>query len=274
MRTSSDTAIGRIVMVTAYDALSARIADEAGADYILVGDSAATTVLGYQNTRDVSQAEMLMLTRAARRGVRKARLIGDLPFGSYETSDAQAVSTARAYRDVGCELVKLEGAGTMCERVRAIVQEGIVVVGHIGLLPQQARTPADLRAQGRVAADALALIADAQGLAEAGVSMLVIEAVPSAVAREIAVRSAVPVIGIGAGAAVDGQVLVYTDLLGLGEGHVPRFVRHYLNGRELWRGAISAFASDVRSGSYPAAEEQYGLPESELQEFLRLLGRN
>ncbi len=261
-----------LVMVTAYDALSARIADDAGVDLILVGDSAATTILGYQNTRDVELSEMLMLTRAARRGTRSALLVGDLPFGTYEDSDAQAVETAQAFMAVGCDFVKLEGAGVMCDRVRAIVAAGMPVVGHVGLLPQSAETPADLRTRGRSADEAMRILHDARALEAAGVSLLVVEAVPAPVGAAIASHINVPVIGIGAGRNVGGQVLVYTDLLGLGSGHLPRFVRTYANARAVWAQALLAYARDVRSGAFPASVETYGMSDAEFASFRDALG--
>ncbi len=254
-------------MVTAYDALSARIADEAGVDLILVGDSAATTILGYRNTRDVSVDEMLMLTRAARRGTRTALLVGDLPYGTYEAGDDLARSTAARFMDAGCDLVKLEGGGVMCDRVRALVADGVPVIGHVGLLPQSAESPADLKARGRSADDAVRIVHDALELEAAGAVLLVVEAVPSAVGAVIADRVRIPVIGIGAGVNVDGQVLVYTDLLGLGQGHMPRFVRTYADGRAVWAQALVAYARDVRSRTFPAAVESYGMSDGEYAQF-------
>lgn len=262
-----DDAAPPLVMVTAYDALSARIADDAGVDLILVGDSAATTVLGYQNTRDVSIDEMLMLTRAARRGARSALVVGDLPFGTYETDDAQACRTARRFVDAGSDLVKLEGGGAMCDRVRAIVAEGIPVMGHVGLLPQSAESPADLKARGRSADEAVRIVHDALELEAAGASLLVVEAVPAPVGTAIAARLQIPVIGIGAGIGVDGQVLVYTDLLGLGQGHMPRFVRTYAQARALWAQAMVTYTRDVRTRQFPSAVESYGMSETELAHF-------
>lgn len=256
-----------LVMVTAYDALSARIADDAGVDLILVGDSAATTILGYSNTRDVSIDEMLMLTRAARRGIRASLLVGDLPFGTYEDSDEQALSTARRFVDAGADIVKLEGAGVLCDRVRALVAADIPVMGHVGLLPQGAQSPAELKARGRSAAEAIRIVQDARDLEAAGASLLVVEAVPSVVGAALASRVGIPVIGIGAGSAVDGQVLVYTDLLGLGQGHVPRFVRTYADGRAVWAKAIMAYARDVRTRAFPSAVETYGMSDGEFALF-------
>lgn len=256
-----------LVMLTAYDYVSARMADEAGVDMVLVGDSAATTVLGYAFTHEIERDELLMLTRAARRGVRHALLVGDLPHGTYESGDAQAVETARAFMDAGCDLVKLEGAGPMLSRVLAIVAAGIPVVGHIGLLPQSARTQTDLRARGRTAADALQLVRDGAALEHAGCSAIVIEAVPAVVAESVAARIAIPVIGIGAGASVGGQVLVFHDMLGLTEGHLPKFVRTYANLRAETLNAIRHYASDVRNRDFPSAAEEYGMPATERTEF-------
>lgn len=256
-----------LVMLTAYDYASARIADEAGVDLILVGDSAATTVLGYETTREIALDELLMLTRAARRGTREALLVGDLPFGSYEESDAQAVATARRFADAGCDLVKLEGAGFVLARVRAVIDSGVPVIGHVGLLPQSAETVAQLRAKGRNAIEALEIVGDAIELVRAGCSALVIEAVPPVVAEAIAARVSVPVIGIGAGAAVDGQVLVYHDLLGLGDGHVAKFVRPYAALRDWAIVAIREFAKDVRARKFPAEAEQYAMPAEQARAF-------
>lgn len=260
-----------LVMVTAYDALSARIADSAGVDFVLVGDSAATTVLGYTTTRDVSVAEMLMLTRAARRGTHNAKLIGDLPFGSYEQSNTQVCETAQLFLDAGCDYIKLEGAGPMCERVHAVVQDGIPVVGHVGLLPQGATDASQLRARGRTAHEALQIVQDARDLEQAGATLVVVEAVPAVVGAAVAAAVNIPVIGIGAGSDVDGQVLVYTDVLGLGDGHVPRFVRQYDHARSRWIDAIQAYVHDVHTGAFPSASETYGMDPAELAAFTAAL---
>lgn len=258
-----------LVMLTAYDYVTARLIDEAGVDLILVGDSAATTVLGYEYTRDIQREELLMLTRAARRGVKSALLVGDLTHGSYESDDASAVLAAQEFAAAGCDLVKLEGAGLMLPRVRAIIAAGIPVIGHVGLLPQSARTPQDLRARGRSAADALQVLADAIALEQAGCSALVIEAVPALVARVVADRLAIPVIGIGAGSGVGGQVLVLHDMLGLNHGHLPKFVRQYAAiGPEI-SSAVRHYAQDVRGRQFPAEAEEYRMPEGERELFER-----
>jgi 3-methyl-2-oxobutanoate hydroxymethyltransferase len=260
-----------IVMLTAYDYPSGRVAEDAGVDVVLVGDSAAMTVLGYDTTRAISVDELLVLTRAVRRAVTAAiPLVGDLPFGSYEESDEGAVATARRFVDeAGCDAVKLEGGGTMVSRVRAIVAAGIPVIGHVGLLPQSVVSADGYRARGRDAEQALAIITEADALALAGCAALVVEAVPSEIGALIAARVDLPVIGIGAGAATGGQVLVYHDLLGLGEGRVPRFVRRYADARATLVDAVRRWAADVRSGEYPSAEEGYGMSPDELEEVRR-----
>jgi 3-methyl-2-oxobutanoate hydroxymethyltransferase len=262
-----------IVMLTAYDYPSGRVAEDAGVDVVLVGDSAAMTVLGYDTTRAISVDELLMLTRAVRRAVTAIPLVGDLPFGSYEESDENAVATARRFVDeAGCDAVKLEGAGPMLSRVRAIVAAGIPVIGHVGLLPQSVVSADGYRARGRDAEQALAIIAEAEALARAGCAALVVEAVPSEIGALIAARADLPVIGIGAGPATGGQVLVYHDLLGLGEGRVPRFVRRYAEARATLVDAVRRWAEDVRSGEFPSQDEGYGMPAEDLAEVRRRLG--
>jgi 3-methyl-2-oxobutanoate hydroxymethyltransferase len=263
-------------MLTAYDFPSGRIAEEAGVDVVLVGDSAAMTVLGYDSTRAIGVDELLMLTRAVRRAVRAVPLVGDLPFGTYEDSDERAVATARRFVDeAGCDAVKLEGAGSMLSRVRAIVLAGIPVVGHVGLLPQSVTSADGYRARGRDVEQALAIVAGAEELEQAGCAALVVEAVPAEIGAIVSERVSIPVIGIGAGAATSGQVLVYHDLLGLGDGHVPRFVRRYAETRGILVDAVRRWADDVRSGRYPVESETYGMPAVELAEVReRLEGRH
>ena len=260
-----------IVMLTAYDFISAGIAEEAGVDVILVGDSAGTTVLGYETTRDVTVDEMLMLTRAARRGAPNTCLIGDLPFGSYESDNETAVAIARRFVEAGADMVKLEGARQMTDRLRAIADAGIAAVGHVGLLPQGARSADELRARGRSSAEAAQIVDDAVQLDAAGAALIVVEAVPAMVADEIRQRIRVPLIGIGAGGRLGGQVLVYPDMLGLLHGKVPKFVRRYANLRADWADAVRAWAEDVRAGTFPSAAEEYGMPEEERSAFQALL---
>lgn len=260
-----------LVMVTAYDAPGARAASAAGVDLILVGDSAAMTVLGYETTRELPLDELLVLTRAAVRGAAETPVIGDLPFGTYEASDGEAVTAARRFLKAGCDAVKLEGA--LVERVRALVAAGVPVVGHVGLLPQGARRRDELRARGRVAAEAVQILRDALALEEAGCEMLVIEATPAVVAAEIARRLTIPVIGIGAGVAVDGQVLVWHDLLGITEGKLPRFVRTYASVGAVTRDALKGYAADVRARRFPVAEESYPMDDAERRAFLEALAQ-
>jgi 3-methyl-2-oxobutanoate hydroxymethyltransferase len=256
-----------IVMVTAFDFASARVAERAGVDVVLVGDSAAMTMLGYASTREVSLDEMLMLTRAVRRGVTLPVLIGDMPFGTYEKSDAIAIASARQFMAAGCAGVKIEGAGPILERVRALTAAGIPVMGHVGLKPQGVTNAEEYRARGRTADEAIAIIRDAVALEMAGAFAIVVEAVASPVADALMGQVHVPVIGIGAGPAPDGQVLVYHDLTGWSESRPAKFVRKYAAVGDLMVEALAAFAADVRSHRYPAPEHMYGMSADELARF-------
>jgi 3-methyl-2-oxobutanoate hydroxymethyltransferase len=258
-----------IVMVTAYDFPSARAAEAAGVDLVLVGDSGAMTVLGYPSTVAVELDELLVLARAARRGLTTPFLVGDLPFGSYEVSDEQAVRTAfRFVKEAGCDAVKLEGGGPVpVARARAIVQAGIPVMGHVGLTPQTSTALGGYRAQGRTAQAAGRIAAEALALQDAGCVSLVFEAIPSAVAAELMTRMEVPVIGIGAGPATDGQVLVFHDLLGIREGLGARFVKRYASLQDEMAAGVGAYAEDVRARRYPAPEHGYAIDEEELAAF-------
>lgn len=258
----------RIVMITAYDAPSGRIADAAGVDLILVGDSAAMVVLGHDSTVPATTEEMLILTRAVTRGARRPLVIADLPFGSYQVSDEQAVETAvRFVKEAGADAVKLEGAGPMLSRVRAITAAGIPVIGHIGLTPQTATMLGGFKAQGRTAEKAVRLYRDALALEAAGCFSLVLEAVPAPVAGEITRTLSIPTIGIGAGAGCDGQVLVWHDLLGLYEGNAPRFVKQYAELARLIAEAVGRYAAEVRDGTFPEERHTYSIPEEELALF-------
>jgi 3-methyl-2-oxobutanoate hydroxymethyltransferase len=257
-----------IVMVTAYDFPSAQVAEEAGVDLVLVGDSAANVVLGYESTVPVSREEMLMLAAAVRRGLRTPLLIGDLPFGSYEASDEQAVASAQRFvKQAGCDAVKLERGGTSVQRAAAIVSAGIPVMGHVGLTPQTATALGGYRAQGRTAQRALDVARDALALQEAGCFAVVFEAIPAAVAELLMPRIDIPVIGIGAGTAPDGQVLVFHDLLGIGGGMSPRFVKRYATLKADMVAGVRAFADDVRAGRFPSAEHTYSIDPQELESF-------
>ncbi|MCW3029977.1 MAG: panB [Solirubrobacterales bacterium] len=263
-----------IVMVTAYDYPSARAAEFAGVDLVLVGDSAATTMLGYNATTPVELGDMLVLARAVRRGLTTPLLIGDLPFGSYEVSDEQAISTAmRMVKEAGCEAVKLEGGGeASVRRVRAIVGAGIPVMGHVGLTPQTATALGGWKAQGRTAVAAARIAAEALALQGAGCFALVFEAMPSAVTEELMALLEVPVIGIGAGPATDGQVLVFHDLLGIRDGLGPRFVKRYANIQQEMNDGVAAYAEDVRTRRYPGPEHTYKIDAAELEQLQAHLG--
>ena len=267
----------KVAMVTAYDAPSARLADAAGVELILVGDSAAMVVLGHDSTVPVSLDEMLVLTRAVTRSARHALVVGDLPFGSYELSDQQAVSSAiRMVKEGGVDLVKLEGAGRMAQRVRAIAEANIAVMGHVGLTPQSATRLGGFRAQGRDARAALGLLDAAVAIEQAGAAALVLEAIPTAVAAAISATLTIPTIGIGAGGACDGQVLVWHDLLGLTPGPLPRFVQRYAELADEIAAALDAYVSDVHSGQFPEPRHGYTMPAEERERFqaaLRARGR-
>ncbi len=258
----------RIAMLTAYDAPSARLADRAGVDVILVGDSAAMTVFGHETTTAITVEEMLMLARAVRRGAARPVIVADLPFGSYQISDEGALENAvRFIKEAGVDAVKIEGAGPMLRRATALVDAGIPVMGHIGLTPQSATLLGGYRPQGRTAAKAHRLLNDAHALERAGCFALVLEAIPAPVAAAITAAVTIPTIGIGAGASCDGQVLVWHDVLGLGSGHVPRFVRQYADLGEQIVSALQTYVADVRAGRFPQAEQTYSMPADERELF-------
>jgi 3-methyl-2-oxobutanoate hydroxymethyltransferase len=259
----------KIVMVTAYDAPGARFAEDAGIDIVLVGDTAAMVVLGYEGTTvPVTMDEMIFLTRTVARSARRPIVVGDMPFGSYQVSDEAAVENAiRFFKEAGADAVKLEGAGPSISRARAIVDARIPVMGHVGLTPQSATMLGGFKTQGKMAEAAAQLVEDALALEEAGCFAVVLEAVPAPVAAEITSRLTVPTIGIGAGPDCDGQVLVYHDLLGLTEGHLPRFVKRYASLSREIRDALEHYAEDVRSGAFPEQQHGYEMPAGELEDF-------
>jgi 3-methyl-2-oxobutanoate hydroxymethyltransferase len=261
-----------IAMVTAYDYPSAQVAEEAGVDIVLVGDSGAMTVLGYPSTVPVTLEELLMLASAVRRGLSTPLLVGDMPFGSYEVSDEDAIRHAQRFvKESGVDAVKLERGGSSVERARAIVGAGIPVMGHVGLTPQTATALGGYRSQGRTAERALDVMRDAVALEEAGCFALVFEAIPSALTELIMPRLRIPVIGIGAGAATDGQVLVFHDLLGIYDGHAARFVKRYANVRDQMIEGVKAFADDVRARRYPEEAHGYTMAPDEIERLHQLL---
>jgi 3-methyl-2-oxobutanoate hydroxymethyltransferase len=255
-----------IVMITAYDHPSALVVEQAGVDVVLVGDSAANNVLGYSDTVPVTVEELLMLTRAVRRGLKTPLLVGDLPFGSYEASDALAVATAQRFvKEAGCDAVKLEGGGASAERARAIVRAGVPVMGHVGLTPQTATMLGGYRAQGRTAARARQVLEDALALQEAGCFAIVFEAIPAQVTDEIMPHMGIPVIGIGAGPSTDGQVLVLHDLLAIHDDFQPKFAKRFADVKaEMLRG-VRAYAEEVRTRQFPGPEHTYGIAPEELE---------
>ena len=263
----------RIVMVTAYDHPSARLADAAGVDMVFTGDSAANNVLGYPDTTPISMDEMVMLARAARRGTQRAFFLVDLPLGAFQVSDEEAVRNAmRLVKEAGAQGVKLEGAGPMVARARAIVAAGVPVMGHLGLTPQTATALGGYKAQGRTAVKARQLYADALALQAAGCFALVLEAVPARVAGAITAALRIPTIGIGAGPDCDGQVLVWHDLLGINEHQMPRFVKQYAHVAADIRAGLEQFAAEVRSGAFPTDEHAYRISAEELHLFEAEIG--
>jgi 3-methyl-2-oxobutanoate hydroxymethyltransferase len=249
-----------ICALTAYDYSTSRLADEAGVDLILVGDSLAMVVLGHENTLAVTVDEMLHHTRAVRRAVRRALLVADMPFGSYHGTVAEGVANAvRFVKEAGAEAVKIEGPRV--ELVRALSETEIPVVGHLGLTPQSIHRMGGYRVQGRSADAALALKADAHALAEAGAGALVLEGVPREVAAAITAELPIPTIGIGAGPDCDGQILVFHDMVGLTFAPAAKFVRRYVDAGALIRAAIEHYREDVERRAFPSDEESYHLPE-------------
>jgi len=261
-----------IAMVTAYDFPSAQVAEEAGADIVLVGDSGAMTVLGYDTTVPVGMDEMLMLAAATRRGLKTAFLVGDMPFGSYENSNEQAIANAQRFiKEAGCDAVKLERGGASVDRARAIVRAGIPVMGHVGLTPQTATALGGYKAQGRTGENAAQIAEDAFALQAVGCFAIVFEAVPAAVTKAIMLRMEVPTIGIGAGDATDGQVLVFHDLLGINTGHTARFVKRYADIHDAMVAGVGAYVADVRNGRFPEDSHTYSIDPDELAALERYL---
>jgi 3-methyl-2-oxobutanoate hydroxymethyltransferase len=261
-----------IVMVTAYDFPSAEIAEAAGVDLVLCGDTAAMTMLGHSSTTPVSLDEMLVLAKAVRRGLRTPLLVGDLPFGSYERSNEQAIESATRYvKEAGCDVVKLERGGVSVERARAIIRAGIPVMGHVGLTPQTATALGGFKAQGKTADQAVRIAEEALALQAAGCFAIVFEAVPAAISGVLVPKLSAPVIGIGAGAETDGQVLVWHDLLGIYGGRTAKFVKRYADLREQMVRGVGEYAREVRERAFPGPEHSYSIEPEELEAFRRYL---
>ena len=261
-----------ITMLTAYDYPTAMAMDKAGVDAILVGDSLAMVVLGYENTLPVTMEEMLHHSRAVARGAKSALLVGDMPFMSYQVSVEEATRNAgRFLQQGGMDAVKLEGGRERADAVRAITGAGIPVMGHLGLTPQSVNQLGGFRAQGKTASAAKRLLEDAQILEEAGAFSLVLESVPARLGEYISKHISIPTIGIGAGAGCDGQVLVTHDLLGLFERFTPKFVRQYANLHETMHKAFAEYIGDVESKRFPAVEHTVEMTDAEWASFQKEL---
>ena len=262
----------RLVCLTAYDYPTARIVDEAGTDVILVGDSLGNVVLGYDSTVPVTLEEMLHHVRAVRRGVQRALLVADMPYGTFHTGEDDAVRAAlRLVKEGGAEAVKLEGGRNRAPLVRRLVNEEIPVMGHVGLTPQSLNKLGSYRLQAKTGEAARALIEDARALGEAGAFAIVLEVVPHEIARLVTAALRIPTIGIGAGPDCDAQILVLHDLLGLSFSRTrPRFVRQYAALRETINEALGRYAEDVRTGAFPSLAESYPLPPETATELNEL----
>lgn len=264
----------RITMLAAYDFPTARLVDEAGIDAILVGDSVSNVVLGYPDTLRVTMNEMIHHTKAVARGAKRALVIGDMPFLSYQASTEDAVRNAgRFLKEGGAEAVKVEGGRAVADKIEAIVQAGIPVIGHLGLTPQWIHQFGGFKVRGRTEEIARAILEDAQRLEEAGVFSIVLECIPWQLAKLITERASVPTIGIGAGPYCDGQVLVFHDLLGLSGEFTPRFVKRYAKLEDTILRALADFRDEVKAGKFPSLDYSYEMKEEELKKLVRRLSK-
>ena len=253
----------RIAMLTAYDATFARLLDEAGADVLLVGDSLGMVIQGHDTTLPVTLEEIAYHCRAVARGARRAHVVGDMPFMSYQASIEQAmINAGKLMKEGGCHSVKLEGGAVHGDLVRRLVSAGIPVMGHIGLTPQSYHQLGGFKVQGRDAGGRERLLADALALEEAGCYAIVLEAIPADIARDITAALTIPTIGIGAGTGCDGQVLVSYDALGMDETFKPRFVRRYATLGQTIKDAVSHYVADVRTGAFPSDSESFSVTEN------------
>lgn len=258
----------KITMMTAYDYPSARLVDEAGVDMILVGDTLGMVVLGYDSTLPVTMEDMIHHTRAVMRGAKRALVVGDMPFMSYQTGWQEAMkNAARFMQEAGCGAVKLEGGRRSAETVRKLVEAGIPVMGHIGLTPQSVNQVGGWKVQGKTPAAAVQLMHDAQALEQAGAFAIVLELVPAPLAELITERLSVPTIGIGAGPGCDGQVQVFHDLLGLFDQFVPKHAGRYADAGAVIRDAVSRYIADVRSGAFPTSKHSFKMDSAALAEL-------
>lgn len=258
----------KLSMLTAYDYSTAKLEDESGINGILVGDSLGNVVLGYEDTVSVTMEDMIHHGAAVARGAKKALVVVDMPFMSYEVTVEEAVRNAgRLMKEGRAGAVKLEGGVRVAEQIRAIVKAGIPVMGHIGLTPQSINVFGGFKVQGKSEEAARALLADAKAVEEAGAFAVVIEAVPAALAQMITDAVSIPTIGIGAGAGCDGQILVYQDMLGMFSDFTPKFVKRYANVGEVMREAFANYAAEVASGAFPTEEHTYKIKDDVLEKI-------
>ena len=256
----------KISALTAYDYTFARLLDESGIDVILVGDSAGMVSMGYENTLPVTMDEMILHTRGVRRGVQTALLVGDMPFMSYHVSTEETIQNAgRFIQEGGAEAVKMEGGSRILDKVRAVVQAGISVMGHVGLTPQSVHQFGGYRVQGKNYLDARQIKKDAMDLQKAGVFALVLEGMPMELAAEITAGLEIPTIGIGAGSHCDGQILVTQDMLGMNLDFAPKFVKKYCEMGEAIQSAVQGYVDEVRSGAFPDEAHSYHLKKEKLR---------
>ncbi len=264
----------KIVYLTCYDYLTAKMQEKAGEDMILVGDSLGMVSLGYDTTFPVTMNDMIRHTQAVRRGAPNTFVIGDMPYMSYQISDEVAIANAgRFIQEAGADAVKLEGGGPrILSRIRAINEAGILVMGHIGLTPQFMGQIGGYKAQGRSAQAAMSLIKQAQLIEEAGACSILVEGVPTAVGKAITERAGIPILGIGAGSGTHGQLLIYADMVGLYDNFTPKFVKKYANVGEVLTGAFAEYVKEVREGKFPVdAEHTYKMPDEEIAALAKQL---
>ena len=258
----------KVSFITAYDFPFAQRAEAAGVDMILVGDSGGMTVLGYETTTPVTMDEMIMLAKAARRGAPKTFMIGDMPLGSYQTSEADAVyNSLRFLKEAGCDAIKVEGGARIGSKIRAMVDAGILVMGHLGLTPQNTAQFGGYRVQGKTAASLQEIIDDAKHLEQLGVFAILLEAMPEEAAAAVRAAVRIPIYGIGAGADLDGQLLIIHDVVGLFSAFQPKFAKRYCEVGEMISKAIAAYCSEVKSGAFPDSSYVYPITPEELRDI-------
>jgi 3-methyl-2-oxobutanoate hydroxymethyltransferase len=266
----------KIVYLTAYDYLTAKMQEKAGVDMILVGDSLGMVSLGYDTTFPVTMNDMVRHCQAVRRGAPNTFIVGDMPYMSYQTSNEQAIENAgRLVKEAQVDAIKLEGGGPMiAERVKAIQQAGILAMGHIGLTPQLMGQIGGYKAQGRSAASAMKIVEQAKVIEEAGAFSILVEGVPTAVGKAITERAGIPILGIGAGSGTHGQLLIYADMVGMYDNFTPKFVKKYANVGEVLTNAFKEYADEVRAAQFPLdGEHTYNMKAEEVKEFLALLAK-